>query len=104
MEWGCAQGESTWFCQVGIRGGSLEEAGVRELDAGGQEGASPRDRERGCARWPEVLKGWWVWRPERNPVTRVQVGRECEGERTWRQAGPICQPAKALLCLSGKAI
>lgn len=76
----------------------------KELVLGTGEGDVPGGPERMCTD-TEVLKGWWVWRPgEESCITRVQVGRECEGERTWRQAGPFCQPAKALLCLSGKAI
>lgn len=93
---------------MGIRGGSLEEAGVledeKELVLRTGERDVPGGGDRACTD-TEVLKGWWVWRRrEESCVTRVQVGRECEGKRRWGQAGPICQPATALLCLSGKAI
>ena len=68
-----AQRRVTRLCQVGIRGASLEEAGVLEVDAGGQEGAGSKDGgeevgrgmpgggDRMCTD-TEVLKERWVWR------------------------------------------
>lgn len=64
---------------MGIKGGSLEEEGVLAVDAGGREGAGPKDRGEGAGRDvpgggdrmcidSEVLKGWRCGDAERNPV------------------------------------